>query len=471
MSEILKQIISKRKNALTILVLSIALILLVGTPTMAVFASTSLTFQTTNLSNDSAASTAPVVQTVGPNVYVAWADKPSSGAGYIAFVRSTNNGTNWGTVFDFIGKSGFKGNPNAKTSSVQMAAEGNYVFLTWEQGSATAFAYSSNNGSTFSYSIISGGAPAGKMSAQAVSASGSNVYVTYTDSLSNGSEYVLVQYSHDGGVTFSTPKPINLGTSGFSHGEDETAAEGNYVWVVWDLIWISRSIDGGVTWSTPTYLLPSSCVFPCIGREPMISVSGSHVYVTFPMGGFQGASSYSTMIAISSDYGATFAPAKNISSTLQGIREVQQTSYGSNVYVTTRGTNSSTVKGVQQYVYVSHDYGATFSTPYLLASLSGAENGFGGVAVYGNNVYVQWVHQVSKGGPQQVFFAASEDGGSTWSVAQQLTNSASGTVGYGDPSGGQGPMVAVSVYGYAYVVWIDNSFGNGDAFIGVGTLT
>ncbi len=420
-----------------------------------------------NLSINPGASTAPVVATTSDGthqyVYVAWEDT-SNGGSKTFFQRSTDGGTMWGFVIVFTGISG---KANARTSAVQIAAEGQYVFLTWEQGSQTAFASSSDYGATFSCGasstiacVLSAGVPAGVMTAQAVAASGSNVYVGWADSASDGSQYIFLAASTNAGATFSTPVQLNTGAAEFTHGETELAASGNYVYATWDLVWFSVSADNGQTWSTPTQMIPSSCFFPCIGREPMISASGSYVYLTFPMGGYHGAGSYSAIVNVSPDNGNTWTQINLSGAYLSNIREVQVTSYGDNVYVTSRGTNTG-VKGVQQYVYVSNDDGKDWAGPTILGVLSGAENGFGGLAVDQSTgaVYVQWPH----GNTGQVYLSASQDDGATWSAVQQVSASTGGVVSMGDPSGGQGPMAAAG-NGYLFVVWEDLSTGNGDIY-------
>jgi len=431
-------------------------------------ASSGVTFGSAqNLSNNAGASTAPVVATVtdGTNryVYVAWEDT-SNGGRNTFFQRSTDGGSTWGSVIVFTGLSG---KANVQTSAVQIAAEGQYVFLTWTQGKGTAFAASSDYGADFycgsspGACMISGSAPAGQMSGQAIAASGSNVYVSWADDTNDGQNLILFTSSSDAGVTFSPFITLNSGTP-FSHGEDELAASGSYVYAVWDLIYFSASSDNGATWSTPIQMIPSTCTFPCIGREPMISVSGSNVYVTFPMGGFHGASSYSAIVNVSPDNGASWTQINLSDAYLSNIREVQVSSYGDNVYVTSRGTSTG-VKGVQQYVYVSNNDGVTWSAPVRLADSPqpGAENGFGGFAVDQTTgaVYVQWPH----GNPQQLFLSASQDNGASWSTPQQVSQSSNGVVSMGDPSGGQGPMAAAG-NGYLFVVWEDLSTGNGDIY-------
>jgi hypothetical protein len=286
----------------------------------------------------------------------------------------------------------------------------------------------------------------------------------------NVSNIVFSEIHDIGGGVFSHPtSPVNLVVSGtfFSaHGEVETASVGSFVYAVWDSIFFSASSDNGQHWSTPIQIrppFPAGCFFPaCVAREPMISASGSNVYVTFPAA-INGQ--YQTYIAVSNNNGATFAAAKSLSPTLSNTREVQVTSAGSNVYVTSRGT-SSQAKGTQQFAYVSHDNGATFTKPILLnqsgmKGVPGPENGFGGFALDQStgNVYIQWPHN----SPSQIYLSASQDLGVTWSSAVQVSKSTTGVVAMGDPGGSQGPLIAAG-NGHIYAVWEDTQTGSGDIY-------
>ena len=435
--------------------------------------SPNFTFAPVNLSNDSGASTAPVVATVnsGGNqyVYIAWVDT-TPGKGTVFFTVSVNGGA-FKSPIEFTG---LKGTANPDTSAVQIAAAGKYVYLTWKQGPATAYAVSSNNGGSVAYGILSAGtapgqtsgSPAGKMTSPAVSTNGTSAYFTWIDQPTvTGNETLQFAVTHDGGLHFSSPVQINTGASADHNAkEDENFALGHYVYVTWDSIWFSRSTNGGNagTWSDPVQIKPTTCTFPCIGREPMIYAAGSNVYVTFPMGGYGGVSSYTTMIVVSHDHGQTFNPAQDLSTALTNTREVQVAAYGSNVYVTSRGTLSG-LKGTQQYIYVSTNSGDTFAPPVPLATspLSGPENGFGGFALdqTTGNVYVQWPH----GNPSQLFIAESTNSGTTWSPQQQVSSSSTGVMAMGDPDGSQGPLAAAD-HGHIYVVWEDTSTGNGDIY-------
>lgn len=428
----------------------------------------------TNLDLNSGSSTAPVIATVVNSgttyIYVAWEDN-TGGHRNTYFTRSLDNGNTWDAITVFTG---LKGNANVQTSAVQMVAEGQYVFLTWMQGGKTAFAGSSDYGQTFSCKgasgacIIASAASGDKLTAQALTASGSDVYVGFA---SVGNNSVWVAASHDAGANFATAVLVSSGAF-FSHGEDELASNGQYVYAVWDLVYFSRSTDYGATWSTPMEMIPSYCIFQsppgtCIGREPMISTTGPNVYVTFPMGGLHGGDRYNAMICVSNDYGADFLPAYNLStgSNLVNIREVQVASYGDNVYVTSRGTAAG-IKGTQQYLYVSHDDGNTWATAYNLGVLKGPENGFGGFGLDPANgvLFVQWPH----GNPQQMWLSESTDNGDTWTTAQQVSTSTGGVVGMGDPNGGQGPLIAAA-QGMFFMVWQDKSSGNGDIYFTSGS--
>ena len=418
-----------------------------------------------NLSNDSGASTAPVVQTVyylgHQYVYVAWEDT-SSGSRRTYFRVSSDGGNTWSSTTIF---SGLSGKANAQTSAVQMSSNGAYVFLTWMQGSTTAFAASSNNGASFSCGashakacILSSGAPAGTMTAQAVASSGKHVYVSWSDSATNGSQYIFLVASSNAGASFSSIVKLNTIQS-YTHGEDEIAAIGSYVYATWDSVYFTASSDYGHSWSTPIQLRPSTCVYPCAGREPMVSATGSDVYVTFPMGGLGGTSTYSTIVNVSHDHGLTWTQTDLSKGIISNTREVQVTSDGSNVYVTSRGNQTG---GTQQYAYVSNDEGVTWSKPILLGQLtSGTENGFGGFALDNTSgaVYIQWPH----GKVSQLYLSESINNGLNWSSPQQVSSSTGGVVAMGDPKGGQGPMSAAD-HGQLYLVWEDKSTGGGDIY-------
>jgi len=425
-----------------------------------------------NLTNSTNASTAPVVAAVNNYVYVAWEEKVPGSQHVTYFQASSDNGATWAPQISFD----MVGGASPQTSAVQMDAVGNHVYLTWEQDNQTAYALSADNGATFTSGIFTIPTPlTGTMSGEALAACGSWVYFTWSDIETIGhSRPILFASVHDttgtGSFVFSTPKSIS--TQASAHGEDETACVGNNVYTVWDSIYFTRSTNNGLNWAPVKQLRPAGGSGGSLSREPMISASGTDVYVTFPSNATPDGS-YQSWIAVSHDSGNTFAPAKIVSTGMSNTREVQVLSSGDNVWVTSRG-KSATVGGTQQYVYTSHDDGNTFSAGILAGGkkLPNPENGFGGLAVNGSNVYVQWIHNPpgkNFKGIQQMFLSASQDNGDTFAPYQQLSQSTGGTIGYGDPAGGQGPQVSASG-AYVYSVWIDLSTNAGDVYFMASTL-
>ena len=247
-----------------------------------------------NLRPDTGASTAPVVATVGSNVYVAWADRTTSNGRVNTFFTMSNAsgaaGT-WSPITDFSGH-GLKGDASPHGDGVQIAAEGQYVFLTWEQGKAAVYVISADSGKTFIWGVLSAGAPVGKDTGEAVTASGRFGYFTWSDK-ENGTHVlgeIFMVVAEDttgtGNFTLSSPVILSTGSSGGPTNnrpnEDESASVGNFVYVVWDSIWFTSSTNNGQTWSTPKQLKPGGINGPGRSREPMISASGTDVYVTFP---------------------------------------------------------------------------------------------------------------------------------------------------------------------------------------------
>jgi len=412
-----------------------------------------------NLSKNSGLSQEPVVNSVGSNVYVAWEDNTSSGRNTIYFVNSHDGGSIWNPIQQLSGKGG--------AESVQMAATGNYVFLVWKQNGQTAFAASKNSGDSFG-PVITFSFANGKTSEPSIATNGTAVYIGWQwDSTINSSRFGLMAQSYDDGATFTSVHQF----ASISVVELQVAASGDYVYAVWDSIYASASADGGRTFSAPQKLSDPNCssLTHCVSREPMVAVSGSYVYVTWPSdpnGVYQGN------IRASSDHGQTWAPTVTFAAPqgVQKVRELQVATCSSsnqqvpcgptsNVYVTFR---AQSVNGgtVDQWIAVSHNYGASFTLTQFTQKKG--QLGFGGIAVDGTNVYVFWGHQ-GKGGIGQMFMQASTDGGNTWgSVIQQVSDSATGTIGMYDSNQyhDQGPIVSASD-GMAFMVWQDM---NGDVY-------
>src|SRR5437773_1314913 len=143
-----------KKSSCYIIALIASLLLTSSGVFLAAYASTPVNFGSIqNLTNNSGISTAPVVAVVGSNVYVAWEDT-SNGGRQTFFRMSSDGGSHWSSTFAFTGN-GLSGRASQQLDAVQIAASGNFVFLTWGQGGDTAYACSSNSGASFTYGVIS----------------------------------------------------------------------------------------------------------------------------------------------------------------------------------------------------------------------------------------------------------------------------------------------------------------------------
>ena len=97
------------------------------------------------MSNNTGNSSNPQIAASGNNVYVTWYDD-TPGNSDIFFAVSNNNGISFGTPINLSNNTG-------GSSSPQIAAIGNNVYVTWEDdtpgNSDIFFAASNNNGTSF----------------------------------------------------------------------------------------------------------------------------------------------------------------------------------------------------------------------------------------------------------------------------------------------------------------------------------
>jgi len=103
------------------------------------------------------------------------------------------------------------------------------------------------------------------------------------------------------------------------------------------------------------------------------------------------------------------------------------------------------------YFRKSNNGGTTWQTAMNLSNTPGNSKG-PAVAVYGLNVYVVWSDDTP--GITDIYFRKSTDGGATWQTRMKLTNNAGS-------SGGADIAVSGS---NVYVVWHDNTPGNYEIF-------
>src|SRR5579872_2466392 len=257
------------------------------------FTTTELSINLTAYSSDT-----PFIATYGNNAYIIWHAVASNGAASVWVSSTTSSGMKWSTALQLDAKSGQADEP-------QIAAWGNYVYATWDRNGAW-FDVSANNGLTWSTPLNlntgSGGVPAGNVREPWITASGTNVYVSWNDNsgygTTNGKIYdPYIMVSNNNGKNWNqntTPKgaKINLMPGSTSSWEIQDQAVGNSVYVIWrdhtpayttngDDLMIS-SANAGLTWtpalgtSSPTDVSNDNQI---TGWSNGIGVSGNTVAI------------------------------------------------------------------------------------------------------------------------------------------------------------------------------------------------
>ena len=161
-----------------------------------------------NLNNETSDFSDPQISSSGNNVYVVWEDSTLAGGNDdIFFAFSTDNGLTFSTP-DNLSES------TQSTFDPQISSSGNNVYVVWEEftlaGNADIFfAFSTNNGQTFSVPDNLSESTDFFSIGQQISSSGNNVYVVWREDPSGSNADIFFAFSTDNGQTFSTPDNIS----------------------------------------------------------------------------------------------------------------------------------------------------------------------------------------------------------------------------------------------------------------------
>ncbi len=152
-----------------------------------------------------------------------------------------------------------------------------------------------------------------------VTASGSDVYVVWSENfLSGGSYYgdILVSHSADGGATFQTP--VNITNTPTTNDQlPIIASSGTNVYVFWTddpvsgELWYSHSTNSGATFSTPVKLSNSVNGYSRPGS--VIVDSGGRVHLAYYDSGSTGGAYGQIYYSCSADNGSSWSTPLNIS--------------------------------------------------------------------------------------------------------------------------------------------------------------
>ena len=135
----------------------------------------------------------------------------------------------------------------------------------------------------------------------------------------------------------------------------------------------------------------------------------------------------------------------NVSNNIGTSSNQQIATSGSNVYVTWVDTTSG---NVDIFFAASNNNGVSFSTPINLSNNTGISAN-SQIAVSGNNnVYVTWIDDTTPNGNADIFFAVSNNNGTSFGAPINLSNN----TGFSNNL-----QIATSGNNNVYVTWSDNT--------------
>ncbi len=331
-----------------------------------------------------------------------------------------------------------------------VSASGSNVYVAWTEFShGIILKYSNNNGTTWSgqEKISPSGAGVGTANYPVMAANGSDVYATWTQVVS-GQGTIYVASSTNNGTSFNM---IPVSMAGANADIPFIAQYGSDAYVIWhqnttndfQSVWVSSSTNYGTTWSTPFNLDNGSG----IAGSPQIAAYGNYAFATWNGGG--------AWFSESNNSGLNWSTPINVAApNTQDVDSPWVSGWGSNVYIT--WNDNYTTGNYEPYIAVSNDNGSTWTPRQLL--LSGAKNDYQvQVTAVGSNAYVIFrdhsspYHTFTNSKNGSVFFEASYDNGTHWTPYYStspgdLANGSQGITGWAD-----GVAVSGNDVGFAYL--------------------
>ena len=278
------------------------------------------------LSDESQLSAFPQIALSGNNVYSSWIEKSADNSTNIIFTKSNDQGNSFGAPLHVTHNVGNSGIP-------KLSADGNNVYLTWEDNSRGDYdvflSKSSDSGASFHVPLdIS--TTTGQSGTPEVIASGNNVYAVWMDNTS-GNYDIFFTKSSDGGVTFE--KPVDISNLKGDSGYPQFTVWKNNIYVTWTQtmsginydVFFVKSGNNGDTFDKPINL--SNNLGP--SGWPQITSDGN-IYVSWVDSSF---GKFDILITKSSDGGVTFESPTNLSHSKSESYENQMATLNNTVYM------------------------------------------------------------------------------------------------------------------------------------------
>lgn len=314
------------------------------------------------LTNNSGSSVYPTVAASGSNIDVVWQDD-TPGNNEVYFKKSTNGGAAW---------------QNSKR-------------LTYNSGSSEA---------------------------PVIAVSGLNIYVVWFDDTPGNFE-IYFKKSANGGASWQPSKRLTQ-TAGGSY-KPVIAASGSNVYVLWSddtpgnpELYLTISTDGGAAWQTAQKITNNAGS----SYRPAVAVSGSNIYVAWEDS--PPAENFEIYFMKSADGGASWQTAKRLTHNAEASYEAAIAVSGPNVYI---GWYDLKAGNAEIYFLKSPNRGVSWKALNRLTYNNGSSC-CPAIAASGSNIHVVWYD--STPGNCEIFLATSLNGGTSWKTAERLSNN-SGT--------------------------------------------
>src|SRR5215207_7055898 len=272
-----------------------------------------------------------------------------------------------------------------------------------------------------------------------------SVYVVWSDN-GTGNGDIYFKRSVDNGTSFGSTQ--NLSTNPGNSTAAQIAAYQDNVYVVWEDattgngdIYFKRSVDNGTSFGNTENL--SNDNGKSYGAQ--IVISGNNIYVVWADDSTGNGDIY---FKRSVDNGTSFGSTQNLSTNPGNSTAAQIATFQDNVYVV---WEDATTGNGDIYLKASLDNGTSFGNTENLSNNTSYSDSFH-TAISGSNVYVVWADDSTGNG--DIYFKRSVDNGTSFGNTENLSN---------DNGKSYGAQIVVSENNI-YVVWADDSTGNGDIY-------
>jgi hypothetical protein len=400
----------KRKIAIGLAVVIFANIILIGIASdHSANAQSQPVFNTPiNITGDPDTATTPNIQSVGSNVYVVW-EQIDRG---VSFRSSPDGGATWNPPLT---------EPALRLSSAGgtiqdplISANGSNVYVTWSETITNGHgqpvlevfeATSTDYGLSFNTAV--------QLTTGDGYGGGRNAipgYITSIPASWGNNVYITYASGNNSFVTCSNAAGApGTWTPAFHYGdarEDQVAAwGGKYVYVTSDdSLWVSNNNCAPGSWSNHT-------PHPGLGSETWIETYGPNVY---DAGEGKGNTSVVHYV-YSNNYGQSWSRTQALSKTLYDAWAPMVWAHGNDAWIAVHTFPGGLAS--QVYVYTSTDAGRSWSAPVVLSSppkvLSDTSFPFTVASSDGQDVFVAWAQQIPPG-YWQFNAAYSSNGGQSW---------------------------------------------------------